>query len=309
MAASYNRAFPMIEYDPHRWTDHLFQVRGSVVRQVSGRVLLFTAWSAVVAAVHLLVRPIGVPSTVHTLVGVAIGLLLVFRTNASYDRFWEGRKAWGAIVNDARNLARAASGYLAASPVRADRMLAWTAVFPYVCMQALRGDPTTGGATVALPARELGETLAAPHVPTAVARRISDELAAAVRTGELAPVQAMQIDGHVAGLVDAIGMCERIHRTPLPFAYMVHLRRALILYCGTLPFALVDAFGWSTVLDTLLVTFVLFGIEEIGVEIEDPFGVDDNDLPLEAICASIERQVLAMRPEAAVLRPPDTVRA
>jgi putative membrane protein len=298
----------MIEYDPHRWTDHLFQVRGSVLRQVAGRVLLFVAWSAVVAAVHLLVRPVGVPSTVHTLVGVALGLLLVFRTNASYDRFWEGRKAWGGIVNDARNLARTTSGYLAASPARADRILRWTATFPHACMHALRGRADLGGVAASLPGHEVAETLAAPHVPTAVARRVSDELAAAVRTGELAPVQAMHIDRHVAGLVDAVGACERIHRTPLPFAYMVHLRRALILYCATLPFALVEQFGWSTVLDTLMVTFVLFGIEEIGVEIEDPFGTDDNDLPLEAICAAIERQVLAMRPEGAVAVPPGAVR-
>ena len=298
----------MIEYDPHRWTDHLFQVRGSVLRQVAGRVLLFVAWSAVVAAVHLLVRPVGVPSTVHTLVGVALGLLLVFRTNASYDRFWEGRKAWGGIVNDARNLARTTSGDLAASPARADRILCWTAAFPHACMHALRGRADLGGMAASLPGREVAETLAAPHVPTAVARRVSDELAAAVRTGELAPVQAMHIDRHVAGLVDAVGACERIHRTPLPFAYMVHLRRALILYCATLPFALVEQFGWSTVLDTLMVTFVLFGIEEIGVEIEDPFGTDDNDLPLEAICGAIERQVLAMRPEGAVAVPPGAVR-
>jgi putative membrane protein len=298
----------MIEYDPHRWTDHLFQVRGSVLRQVAGRVLLFVAWSAVVVALHVFVRPVGVPSTVHTLIGIALGLLLVFRTNASYDRFWEGRKAWGGIVNDARNLARASSGYLAAVPGSADRILLWTAAFPYACMHGLRGTASVGPLAALLPGRAVAEVVAAPHVPTAVARRVSDELAAAVRSGDLAPVQAMQIDRHVSGLVEAVGMCERIHRTPLPFAYMVHLRRALILYCATLPFALVEQFGWSTVLDTLMVTFVLFGIEEIGVEIEDPFGTDDNDLPLEAICAAVERQVLAMRPEAAVVLPPDAVR-
>ena len=82
-------------------------------------------------------------------------------------------------------------------------------------------------------------------------------------------------------------------QTPLPFAYVVHLRRALILYCVTLPFALIEAYGWSTVVDTLLIAYTLFGIEEIGVEIEDPFGEDDNDLPLEQICGTIERNLLA----------------
>ena len=88
-----------------------------------------------------------------------------------------------------------------------------------------------------------------------------------------------------------LGGCERIRKTPLPFAYVVHLRRALVIYCFTLPFALVETFGWVTVLDTLLVAYVFFGIEEIGVEIEGPFGFDDNDLPLEAICETIQHNV------------------
>lgn len=75
-------------------------------------------------------------------------------------------------------------------------------------------------------------------------------------------------------LIDYIGGCERIHATPLPYAYTVHLRRALIVYCFTLPFALVSKFGWDTIPCVLLISYVLFGIEEIGVEIEDPFGTD-----------------------------------
>jgi putative membrane protein len=104
----------------------------------------------------------------------------------------------------------------------------------------------------------------------------------------------MTLDNNVQLLIDYIGACERIHKTPLPFAYVVHLRRALILYCLTLPFALIESYGWSTVIDTLLIAYILFGIEEIGVEIEDPFGKDDNDLPLEQICATIERNLLSV---------------
>ena len=101
-------------------------------------------------------------------------------------------------------------------------------------------------------------------------------------------------------LVDYLGACERIHRTPLPFAYVVHLRRALIVYCFTLPFALLAVFGWWTVLVTLILAYILYGIEEIGVEIEDPFAGDDNGLPLERYCARIEanlREILADVPE------------
>ena len=91
-----------------------------------------------------------------------------------------------------------------------------------------------------------------------------------------------------------VGGCERIRKTPLPFAYVVHLRRALIVYCFTLPFALVDLFGWWTLLDVLLVAYTFLGIEEIGVEIEGPFGDDENDLPLEAICETIHQNIYSL---------------
>ena len=95
-------------------------------------------------------------------------------------------------------------------------------------------------------------------------------------------------------LMDHLGGCERIKKTPLPFAYMVHIRRALILYCFTLPFALVESYGWGSIVGTLLVAYIFFGIEEIGVEIENPFDGDENDIPLERICATIERNLFAL---------------
>jgi putative membrane protein len=98
----------------------------------------------------------------------------------------------------------------------------------------------------------------------------------------------LSLDQNVQLLIDYMGGCERIHKTPLPFAYVVHLRRALIAYCFTLPFALLDQFEWGTIAAVLLIAYTLFGIEEIGVQIEDPFGSDDNDLPLKDICSTIE---------------------
>jgi ion channel-forming bestrophin family protein len=102
------------------------------------------------------------------------------------------------------------------------------------------------------------------------------------------------LDRNVQLLVDDLGGCGRINCTPLPFTYMVHLRRLLIVYCFTLPFALVGAFGWVTLVATLGVAYTLFGIEEIGVEIESPFGNDANDLALEDLCARIARNLLAL---------------
>ena len=106
----------MIQYDSHRWVEHLLDIKGSLVREIIGRVLRFTAWSAVVVYLDSHVHPVGIPSTIHNFVGVALSLLLVFRTNASYDRFWEGRKLWGSIVNETRNLIRTSEAFLIQAP-------------------------------------------------------------------------------------------------------------------------------------------------------------------------------------------------
>src|SRR4051812_19377363 len=117
----------MIVYDSHDWRSHLLDIKGSMVREIIGRVLTCVGWSAVVVACDKYASiQIAIPSTVHSLVGVALGLLLVFRTNASYDRFWEGRRMWGSIINEARNLGRGACVRLAGDLARRDAIVCWT---------------------------------------------------------------------------------------------------------------------------------------------------------------------------------------
>lgn len=284
----------MIDYDPHRWWQHFFDIKGSMVREIFLRVLSCVLWSIVVVLVHQNVVKCGIPQHGHTLIGFALGLLLVFRTNCSYDRFWEGRKQWGSIVNETRNLTRSACVLLADAPDLLARVVHWTIAFPWATMHQLRNSRGLGTAVDTLPPDEVQAVLAANHPPLAVARRISELLAEARRRGLISDYVHMSLDQNVQLLVDYLGACERIHKTPLPFAYVVHLRRAIILYCFTLPLALLESFGWETVLVTFLIAYIMFGIEEIGVEIEDPFGDDDNDLPLERICATIETNLRAL---------------
>lgn len=282
----------MTKYDPHRWTDHLFDVEGSMVREILGRVSLCVLWSVIVVSLHMLLPEgwfdLAVPETAHALIGAALGLLLVFRTNASYDRFWEGRKLWGGMVNETRNLARLSSTWIAGRPDLARQILLWTIVFPWSAMYRLRESREIGPLRDELPPDEFAAVTAADHVPLAVARQITALIEDARVAGAISDIQQVQIDQNVQLLIDYLGGCERIRSTPLPFAYAVHLRRALMAYCFTLPLALVSQFGWDTIIATLFLAYVLFGIEEIGVEIEDPFGTDENDLPLDEICRNIE---------------------
>jgi ion channel-forming bestrophin family protein len=286
----------MIQYDPHQWSKHLLDVRGSMVREIGSRVLLVGLVAVVVALLHRFVRPMGFSDRPHALIGVALGLLLVFRTNAAYDRFWEGRKLWGGIVNASRNLVRSALAHVPAhEPALASSLLEWAVAMPWAIMHSLRGQRALGPAC-GLPAAEREQALASQHVPLHVATRLTGLLRELRARGHVEPNLFVSLDGQVATLVDLTGGCERIHGTPLPFAYVVHLRRALVLYCATLPFALVDAFGSWSVLVTVVLSYVILGIEEIGVEIEDPFGGDDNDLPLQSICQRIEANLRALGP-------------
>ena len=282
----------MIHYDPHDWWSHFFVIKGSMVREIFGRVAGVVAWSAAVVMFYEFGNPIiAIPVTIHSLVGLALGLLLVFRTNASYDRFWEGRKAWGGIINETRNLARAATVNLQGAPALRDEAIRWTIAWAFAAKESLREGRDLGPVASSLPPAKVGAVLSADHVPLAVAGQITSTLAEARDQGLISDYIYMQIDQNVQLLIDDLGVCERIHKTPLPFAYVVHVRRALILYCFALPFALVEEFGWSTILETLAIAYIFFGIEEIGVEIADPFGHDDNDLPLDALYATVDRNL------------------
>lgn len=285
----------MVNYDPHDWNSHLLDIKGSMIREIIGRVLTCVLWAVGVEVTHVFLKQHGgslaIPETAHALVGVALGLLLVFRTNASYDRFWEGRKQWGAIVNESRNFARSASVYLAATPDLVRPLLLWTAAFSWSTMYRLRSQREIGEIAAELPADEVRSVLSENHIPLAISRRMTALLVEARRRETISDYVMIALDQNAQLLIDYMGACERIRNTRIPFAYMVHLRRALILYCFTLPFAFIDRFGWGTPAAVLLVAYILYGIEEIGVEIEDPFGEDENDLPLEQICGTIEENL------------------
>jgi len=222
--------------------------------------------------------------------------------------FWEGRKLWGSIINESRNLARVVSIHLKNDHQLASETIRWGIAFAWSTMYQLRKERGLGEVATELPAEEVRLVQASDHPPLAVSRAISQRLLEARDRGLITEYVMVSMDQNVQLMIDYMGACERIRNTQLPFAYMVHLRRALIAYCFTLPFALVNYFGWLTIVVVMLISYTLYGIEEIGVQIEGPFGDDENDLPLESFCQTIERNmrgVLATldNPEAATATP------
>ena len=292
----------MIDYNAKNWLGVIVRMRGSVIPGLLPRIIITAAIGAG-AAWLAQERAFKIPPIAHTLVGVALGLLLVFRTNTSYDRYWEGRRLLGGLTNRCRDLARQVAAFFPGEDAdsQADRAeLGRHIVAMYgLIRQHLRrerdladlGDLLTPAERTAL------EPLACR--PTLAVTWITRRLDAAARAGRLDAVRLHLMDVNVTSFVDNWGGAERIMKTPIPFAYAQHIKSFLVLFVFTAPFAMADSMRWYTPLAAAVLAFAMFGIDEIGVEIEDPFGYDPNDLPLDRIGDTIAGDVRAILPPGA----------
>jgi putative membrane protein len=222
--------------------------------------------------------------------GVALGMFIVFRTNTSYARFWEARSHWGMIVNTSRNLVRAGTVY--AGP--AGDLARLVAAYVYALKDFLRGNRDLSEIRPFVPGRLLEQLATAGNPPLLLAKSMSDWIANKQALGRLDAIQTGRMEGLVATLTDAQGGCEKILKTPLPFVYAALIKEVLLLYLATLPFVLVSKLGLAAPLAVAGVSLGLLGIEEAGVEIEDPFGSGPNHLALDRICESIARDTAAL---------------
>ena len=278
------------------WAEAL-AVTGSALPLVLPRALLFGVFALVVTAVDLSANlpDLMIEITPFEVAGGVLSLLLVLRTNAGYERWWEGRRIWGDIVNRCRNLAVAALSYGPDDPAWRDRIVRRAAAFPHAARQSLRRDRTTDGLGRVLGVDEAERVAAAEHMPTAVGRLIGESLRDARDRLGLDGFTLLRIDPDRAALIDDIGACERIIKTPLPLAYRVEIRRFLILFIAAIPFAMVRRLYWLTPIATVLIAAPLLAVDKIGTELQDPFSKDSlNHLPLDDICATIEGNLMAM---------------
>lgn len=282
--------FAMIDYDARRWINVIFRIRGSILPRLAGRTL-FGGALGVVAAWSFSTEHIGLASIAHTMIGVALGLLLVFRTNASYDRYWEGRRLLGNIVIRVRDLSRQASGWAPGEAHREqrERLRSLGCAYYRAVAQALRSEKDEGSLARLLPEPLREEVLASSARPHVIMVHLTRTIASLAEGASLHPMQQVAMDQNLTVMTDAFAGCERIVRTPVPFAYAQHIKLFVVLFCYSAPFTMSETMGWFTPLASMLVCFALFGIDEIGVEIEDPFGRDDNDLPLDEIGESLEQ--------------------
>lgn len=235
--------------------------------------------------VHLVI-----PANDTALIAAALSILMVLRTNSAYDRWWEGRKHWGALVNNCRNLALKIESHSSASP--ADKALVGTYIilFPYLLRDHLRQGAQKE--TLARLPEPAPENLF--HYPAYVSGRLFSLLKGWREEGKLDRLDYRLLDDHLSSLMDISGACERIRNSPLPMVYRALIPQFLILYLIVTPLGLDVSF--ANLVLTMTVSYFLIGLELVAEEIEEPFGTDSGDLQLDNISKGIERSVREILP-------------
>lgn len=265
-----------------------FVMRGSVVPRILPHILGFAAYAAlVVGVVHVArldmssfsIAPFG-------LLGVALSIYMGFRNNAAYDRWWEARKLWGQLVYEVRNLARVCDA-LVEKPAERRALLMEALAFCHFLRGHLRKVDVVTEARRFI-GDEAEAVSRAVNGPDALVRRMGRRAAELRRSGQIDAIGYRIIDERLATIAAVQAGCERIKGTPLPFAYTLLLQRTAYIFCLLLPIGLVSSAGWSTPLFTALVAYTFFGLDALSEELEEPFGMEANDLALDAICRVCE---------------------
>lgn len=290
----------MIPYVRHDWLRLLVAAHGSFARGVPLRVLTFGAIASVVTLLDAAGLPLRTPVGLHEIAGGVVALVLVFRTNTSYARFWEGRTLWGAIVNACRSLARIVHCHTAQDPTDAREFVTWVVLFAHATRRSLRRESIAPEAERLLASHEASTLAQAVHPALSVAEQLSRRLAALVARGAIDPMMATLAERQIVVLVDSLGGCERIAKTPTPLGYVLLMQRFMALALATLPLSLVGRVGVATPLITMAVAYPLLMVEALGSELDEPFGHDANDLPLTRICQTIEQDLLGRAAEPSV---------
>lgn len=279
----------MIKYNPKSWLHMIFALHKSdTLRMLWKEILYIGAFTLLIAFIVLHFFPNEVVLekliAVYSLVGFVISLLLIFRTNTAYDRWWEGRKKWGEMVNDTRNLSIKLAAILTTEEDR-DFFARMIPNFVFAAKEHLRKGVKFN--ELELTAEEQGFIKFAAHQPLAISQLIYKRFHDLKKVGLISEQEFIILDKNCNKFMDSLGACERIKNTPIPFSYSLFIKKFIFIYVTTLPLAFVTIFGYFASFIATFIFYVLVSIEVLAEEIEDPFGKDDNDLPTDLLCDRI----------------------
>lgn len=283
----------MISYNPKDWITFIFRFhKADTFRQLIPLMIFIGIYSAVIA--YLEIDYLQLPesshvkniSIMHGVLGFVISLLLAYRTNTAYDRWWEGRKMWGSLVNNSRNLAIKLSAIL---DDEKDREFFRKSIAGYASIlnKHLKDEETS---------QQLFDDVSLTidqhkHRPNQVAKMLFQKVNILYKSNKITGDQLIILNSEIQSFTEICGACERIKNTPIPYSYSVFIKKFIFLYIMTLPFGYAFSLGYYVIPVVMSIFYVLASLEIIAEEIEDPFGHDANDLPTTKIAENIKKHV------------------
>lgn len=297
---------PMIVRPNLNWLRMLFVVRGSIVPKIAPQLIFTTLISIAVTLAHGRVFEWKIPLTFvpFSLIGITLAIFLGFRNTTSYARYWEARMLWGSVLNETRALARQ-SMTLVSDTSDSSRFVAYLIAFVHGMRHQLRGTDPQADFERLLDKADVACLARKQFKPIAILLMAGEWLRERRSRGQIEAPLAQVMEMHLDRLGEAIGGCERIATTPIPFTYGVILHRVTYLYSLLLPFGLVDSIGPMTPVVVAFLSYTFFALEAVSAEIEEPFGLEPNDLALNAMSETIEQSLreILHRQHTAHLRP------
>ena len=280
------------------WFKMLFEWKGSVLPQLLPRLVLLLLFSFAVVYFkpYLIQYNLHINPAIFTLFGIALAIFLGFRNSVSYDRFWEGRKLWGALLNDTRSLARQSITLINDNTYEAkrDNFLNLLIAFVYSLKHQLRETDSAHDMTRLLP-KELAEQLKEVQFkPIIILRELGLWVKNAKSENKIDSITQLAFEENLNKLSDIVGGCERIASTPIPYTYSVLLHRTVYIYCFLLSFGFVETMGWITPFIIVFIAYTFVALEAIADELENPFGLQPNDLALDTMSQMIENTLLEL---------------
>lgn len=288
----------MIVYDSKKWNSFLISLAKTFnysynMRQLV-RLILYTAIYATIATlinIHYLKDLYHIDTVFFSLIGVILSLFLVFRLNTGYERWWQGRQAWGMLVNDSRTLALQLNTIIpVADEKRRKYFSRHISNFCASLVWHLRDDMSSAN-YILEDGEKLEDITRFKHQPNGVATFIFNEVEEMYKSGGITDFDKQQTKTLAQGFIDVLGICERIKKTPIPFSHSAFIKIFIIIYLFILPFGLANSFEYLTIPAVLVMAFAMLGIEVISEEIEQPFGTDANDLPTGQLAVTIRENV------------------
>lgn len=281
----------MINYNPKEWFTFIFRFsKADTFRKLLPLMLAVGIYSGSVAYLELnyfqlsdssYIKNVGM---MHNVLGFVISLLLVFRTNTAYDRWWKGRKIWGTLTNSSRNLAIKVNSIIDQQDIK-EYFRSLIPSYAFALKSHLRQNEDFKEVYAVLDLKK------EKHLPNQIALSMFEKISSLQKQGKISMGEFLVLHEEIKSFTEICGACERIKNTPIPFTYSVFIKKFIFFYVMTLPFGWVFSLSYYIIPVVILILYAFASLELIAEEIENPFGTDSNDLPIDQICHNIRKHV------------------